>query len=68
MQSQKNRLFIAAAGAGKTTFIVKEAAENEDKRILITTFTEQNEVEIHNKFRKLWLCPTTVLTPDRGVL
>lgn len=54
MQSQKNRLFIAAAGAGKTTFIVKESAARKDKRILITTFTEQNEVEIRNKFRQLY--------------
>lgn len=53
MQSPKNKLYIAAAGTGKTTFIAKEAAAHKEKRILITTFTENNEVEIQNKFKQL---------------
>ncbi|MBS3950092.1 MAG: UvrD-helicase domain-containing protein [Peptococcaceae bacterium] len=45
-----NRLIIAAAGSGKTTYIVKEASKIKDKKVLITTFTEANEAEIRNKF------------------
>ena len=42
----KNKLMIAAAGSGKTTFLVKEALGVEDKNVLITTYTEANEAEI----------------------
>lgn len=42
----KNRLMIAAAGSGKTTFLVKEALSVKDKNVLITTYTEANEAEI----------------------
>lgn len=46
-----NKLIIASAGAGKTTFVVKDALEkaSQDKRVLITTFTEACESEIHQK-------------------
>lgn len=44
-----NKLFIAAAGAGKTTFLVNEALVREDKRILITTYTRANNAEIKKK-------------------
>ena len=44
-----NKLIIAAAGAGKTTFLVKEALKCQN-RVLITTFTTENEKEIRNKF------------------
>jgi len=47
-----NKLIIAAAGSGKTTFLVKKALEIEDEPILITTYTEFNEREIRNKFIK----------------
>ncbi len=46
---KENKLIIAAAGAGKTTFLVEEAFKRSDN-VLITTFTEENEAEIHNKF------------------
>lgn len=46
----KNNLIIAAAGSGKTTFIVNESLKIKDKRVLITTFTEANEQEIRKKF------------------
>ncbi len=46
----KNRLIIAAAGAGKTTTIIKEALKIKDSNILITTFTESNRDEIIKKF------------------
>lgn len=61
MQSPRNKLYLAAAGAGKTTFIINEAAANKEKRILITTFTENNEVEIRNKFKqRLGYVPSNV--------
>lgn len=44
-----NKLIIAAAGAGKTTYIIDEALKLVDKKILITTYTEANEQEIKNK-------------------
>lgn len=45
----KSRLIIAAAGSGKTRFLIKEAF-NTDKTILITTFTEDNEREVKKRF------------------
>lgn len=45
-----NKLVIAAAGSGKTTFLIKEALKTTTKRVLITTFTEANEAEIRKKF------------------
>ncbi len=44
----KNRLLIAAAGSGKTTFLVKEALKQKEP-VLITTFTIANEAEIRKK-------------------
>lgn len=44
-----NKLVIAAAGSGKTSFLVKEALSLVDENVLITTFTETNEAEIRNK-------------------
>ncbi|MGH1384323.1 UvrD-helicase domain-containing protein [Kordia sp.] len=46
-----NKLIIASAGAGKTTFIVNDAIEksSQGKRVLITTFTEACEREIFQK-------------------
>ena len=48
------KLIIAAAGSGKTTYIVKEALAAREKlgkyeRILITTYTENNAEEINKK-------------------
>ncbi|NVK74744.1 MAG: UvrD-helicase domain-containing protein [Oceanospirillaceae bacterium] len=48
-----NRLVIASAGAGKTTFIVNEALANTEKKVLISTFTEANEKEIRKKIINL---------------
>ncbi len=45
-----NRLVIAAAGSGKTTYLVQEALKIKDQRVLITTYTESNEAEIRQKF------------------
>jgi DNA helicase-2/ATP-dependent DNA helicase PcrA len=46
---KKNQLIIAAAGSGKTTFLIKEAVKN-NTAALITTYTEANEKEIIKKF------------------
>ncbi|OYU47862.1 MAG: ATP-dependent DNA helicase [Rhizobiales bacterium PAR1] len=45
-----NKLIIAAAGSGKTTYLVRQALAVEEKRVLITTYTESNEEEIRRKF------------------
>ena len=47
--SKINKLIIAAAGAGKTTYLIHEALK-QDKEVLITTYTEANESEIKKKF------------------
>ena len=51
MQSKQtnNRLLIAAAGSGKTTFLVDEALKQKEGKILITTYTQANEEEIRKK-------------------
>lgn len=48
---KNNRLIIAAAGAGKTTYMVEEALQRTGN-VLITTFTIENESEIRNKIIK----------------
>ncbi len=45
-----NKFIVAAAGSGKTTYIVKEALKIKNGRILITTFTDANKEEIEKKF------------------
>jgi DNA helicase II / ATP-dependent DNA helicase PcrA len=45
-----NRLVLAAAGSGKTTYLVKQALKEKHQKILITTFTISNEEEIRAKF------------------
>ncbi|MCF6339596.1 MAG: AAA family ATPase [Sulfurimonas sp.] len=47
--STTNKLIIAGAGTGKTTFLVDEALKTSEE-VLITTFTEANEKEIRKKF------------------
>lgn len=51
MQSKQinNRLIIAAAGSGKTTFLVEEALKQKEGKVLITTYTQANEAEIRKK-------------------
>ena len=44
-----NRLIIAAAGSGKTTYLVRQAMQQSDS-VLITTYTIANELEIRKKF------------------
>ena len=52
----KNKLFIAAAGSGKTTHLVKEALKDKDKKTLITTYTVANEEEINKRIIKINGC------------
>lgn len=44
-----NKLIIAAAGSGKTTFLIREALKVTDQMVLITTYTEANGAEIRKK-------------------
>lgn len=44
-----NKLIIAAAGSGKTTYLVNEALKVTKERVLITTYTQANEHEIRRK-------------------
>lgn len=44
-----NKLFIAAAGSGKTTHIIKEVMNDMSSKVLITTFTQANEQSIRRK-------------------
>lgn len=57
-----NKLIIAAAGSGKTTHLVNEALKITDKKVLITTFTEANEVEIRKKFFEIKGCIPSNIT------
>lgn len=45
-----NEIIVAAAGSGKTTYLVEEALKIKGERVLITTYTESNEAEIRQKF------------------
>ncbi|MBI2420342.1 MAG: UvrD-helicase domain-containing protein [Ignavibacteriales bacterium] len=52
----KNKLIIAAAGSGKTTFIINEALKIKKERVLITTYTIANEAEIRKKIIEINKC------------
>lgn len=45
----KNKIIIAAAGSGKTTFLVDKSLSILNKNVLIVTFTEDNAREIYTK-------------------
>ena len=51
-----SKLIIAAAGSGKTTFLVNQALSICDEKVLVTTFTEANEQEIKKKFIEINGC------------
>ena len=51
-----NKLIIAAAGSGKTTYLVSEALKIKDKKVLITTYTQANEAEIKKKIIEINKC------------
>ena len=51
-----NKLIIAAAGSGKTTFLINESLKKSANKVLITTYTQANEEEIRKKFIKVNKC------------
>jgi DNA helicase-2/ATP-dependent DNA helicase PcrA len=53
---KNNKLIIAAAGSGKTTYLINEAMKFKGEKVLITTYTEANEEEIKRKFVKRFKC------------
>lgn len=46
----ENKIVIAAAGSGKTTYLIEEALKIKGRRVLLITYTESNEAEIRQKF------------------
>ena len=51
-----SKLVIAGAGSGKTTWLIKQALQIKDEKVLITTFTEANEKGIIEKFFEINGC------------
>jgi len=51
-----NKLVIAAAGSGKTSYLIRRALDSPSKRTLLTTYTENNEAEIRSRFVQLNGC------------
>lgn len=49
---EKNKVIIAVAGSGKTTFLVKEAISSPEKKILFLTYTNENFSNIKKVFEK----------------
>ncbi len=60
----ENKIVIAAAGSGKTTYLIEEAVKIKGARVLITTYTQSNEAEIRQKFFELvgHVPPNVVIT------
>lgn len=56
MHTGENKLIVAAAGSGKTTYLVEEALQHPNDALLITTYTEANEAEIRKKFIAICGC------------
>lgn len=52
--SSNNKLILATAGSGKTTTLVEKAMEIMNGSVLITTFTEENELSIRQKFIEMY--------------
>lgn len=52
----KNKLIIAAAGSGKTTLLVKQALQQKNSRVFITTYTRANESEVRKKIIQFNKC------------
>ena len=57
-----NKLIIAAAGSGKTTYLINEAIKVKEGKVLITTYTEANADEIKLKFIKKCKCIPSNIT------
>ena len=48
----KNKIIIAVAGSGKTTYLVNQALNIKDETVLITTYTRANAEEIRKKIKE----------------
>lgn len=51
-----HKLIIAAAGSGKTTFLVEQALNTPPQKTLITTYTQANEAEIRKRIISVNKC------------
>ena len=51
-----HKLIIAAAGSGKTTFLVEQALSKASEKTLITTYTQANEAEIRKRIISINKC------------
>jgi DNA helicase-2/ATP-dependent DNA helicase PcrA len=61
MPSPTNRVVIAAAGARKTEEIIELALAQPDRRVLITTYTNENQAQIARRiYEKAGAIPTNV--------
>lgn len=61
-----NKLIIAAAWSGKTTYLIKNALELQKEKILITTYTSENESSIKEKiFKIFWNIPENITIKTR---
>lgn len=47
-----NKLIIAAAGSGKTAYVIRKSLEVEGKKVLLTTYTQANKEEIADRIRQ----------------
>jgi DNA helicase-2/ATP-dependent DNA helicase PcrA len=52
MPSLNNLAIIAAAGSRKTEFVIDQALAQPDKRVLITTYTTQNQRQIVSRIEQ----------------
>lgn len=52
MTCNNNKVMVAAAGSGKTTFLIEESLKITKHPVLITTFTEANKDEIKKKIHE----------------
>lgn len=50
MQSTENRIIIASAGSRKTSYLVEEAIKQNDSKILILTYTNENLSQLRSYF------------------
>lgn len=58
---EKNKVIIAVAGSGKTTSLVRQAIESDEKRILFLTYTNENLNNIRKAFlREIGHVPANV--------
>lgn len=51
-----NKLIVASAGSGKTTYLIDQALGKKSERVLITTYTRACEAEIRDKIVKKNKC------------